>query len=228
MMDRPILFSSPMVRALLAGRKTQTRRILTRLSKVGAVTEFGPSDTAGYDWHFRDKAMRWHDLRDAELKARLPWQIGDRLWAKETWSYWPVEKPTCERDNVIYRATDDDWECRMFDWRPSIFMPRWASRLTLLVTDVRVERLQDISGSDAEAEGIYTRGAVGDDPHADVWTWQQDGWHYPHPWDAFKALWTSINGSESWAASPWVVAVSFAVVERNIDDLPVPVAGAAA
>lgn len=246
MADCPILFSAPMVQALLREAhqpgtgKTQTRRILTRLSKVGAVTEFGPSDTAGYDWHFRDKAMRWHDLRDVEMKARLPWQVGDRLWVRESWR--TLQKVDClkprdladDRSKVTYEA---DPENRNPLWafgklRPSLFMPRWASRLTLLVTDVRVERLQDISEGDAAAEGVELESA--DPPfHYVPGIWPHSitavGVEEPggrHAARSFAKLWGHINGPESWQANPWVVAVTFSVHARNIDQLA-PIAEAA-
>lgn len=228
--DRPIIFSASMIAALLAGRKTQTRRGLTRVSGRGAVTEFGPSDTAGYDWHFRDKAMRWHDLRDADLKARLPWQVGDRLWVREAWrapyelDYFdealgrplrPVEFDPAA--TAIEYLADGERELGGKD-RSSLHLPRWASRLTLLVTDVRVERLQDISEGDAQAEGI--------EPEAE----QVEGTTYFRNYEAargshlpprasFSSLWNSINGTDAWAANPWICAVSFRCIQQNIDQL---------
>ncbi|WP_298704541.1 hypothetical protein [uncultured Variovorax sp.] len=247
-MDRPILFSAPMVQALLREArkpgtgKTQTRRPLTRLSKVGAVAEFGRSDTAGYDWHFRDKGMRWHDLRDAELKPRLSWQVGDRLWVKETWQ----TGSSSNGPQIAYRATGDCHDIEAWDgedegagpsfnyarcpgakwhtwlpdllsgaegiWRPSLFMPRWASRLTLLVTAICVEPLNDMSPADAIAEGIQ-----------DLRTPEHSDFGIPglinaqHPVRAFWLLWDGINGEGAWLRNPWVVAVTFTVEERNID-----------
>jgi hypothetical protein len=219
-----------MVQALLAGRKTQTRRGLTRLLGVGAVTELGPSDTRGYDWHFRDRHKRWHDLRDAELLARLPWQVGDRLWVKETWR--TLQKVDClkpihlaeDRSKVTYEA---DPENRNPLWafgkqRVSIHMPRWASRLTLLVTEVRVERLNDISEADAIDEGALTV----DLPTQGAPTEQGRPPLGQPPSQRFRHLWNSINGPDAWAANPWVVAVSFTVHARNIDQLA-PIAEAA-
>lgn len=92
MSDSSILFSCPMVRALPDGRKTQIRRVLSLLSRFGSITEFGPCDATGYDWHFRDPQKRCHDLRAAELVECLPCAVGDRLWVREAWR--PVGDPS--------------------------------------------------------------------------------------------------------------------------------------
>ena len=220
MTDRPIIFSAPMIRALLDGRKTQTRRLLSIQGRRG-FTEFGPSDTPGYDWHFRDARMLWHDLRHADLIARLPWAVGDFLWVQEAWNLfalsqdaeesWPVRSvpradPRKDDDAVRghyvvdYAATASDDG----PWRPSIHMPRWASRLTLTVTDVRVQRLQEISEEDAQAEGVPPFVWVG--RHLDA----------PHRYN-FQLLWDELHGSGSWNANPHVVALTFTVAQRNID-----------
>ncbi|MCQ8781702.1 hypothetical protein [Mangrovibrevibacter kandeliae] len=225
-MDKPILFSGPMVRATLNGRKTQDRRTIKRLAGFGPITEFGTSDTAGYDWHFRDACKRWHDLRDSRLRKVLPYAIGDALWVQETWQglsfgdYLPTKSSVCE---VRYAATDPcadlDAEARGYPWRSSIHMPREFSRLTLIVTDVRVQRLQDISEADAVAEGVEC---------------DSDGWRdYLMPStqccqtarESYRTLWDSINGKRpgcAWADNPWVVAISFEPHRCNIDALPAP------
>lgn len=208
MADRPILFSGPMIRALLDGRKTQTRRVLTKLRRFGTVREFGPSDTVGYDWHFRDKDARWHDLRHPELLARLPYAVGDRLWVREKWSadsrY--AGLPVRDVGGPIWYWADGEPPCDVTLPFPSIFMPRWASRLTLEVTDVLVQRLQEISEADARAEG------AGDYLHPES----------PHGWrEAFAGLWDSLNADRGygWDTNPWVAALSFSVVKENIDSL---------
>jgi len=176
MADRPILMSGPMVRALLDGRKTQTRRVITRLLRFGKITEFGPSDTRGYDWHFRDKRMLWNDLRHQELLPYCPYgQPGDRLWPSE------------------HR-----------------FMRRADSRLTLQLTDVRVERVQDIKGSDLMDEGAppYL-----DDP--------ETGERVFGTRNTFAVIWNAINAKcgYGWDANPWVWALSFTVIRANIDQI---------
>lgn len=217
MTDHPIIFSGPMVRALLDGRKTQHREVLD-LRGFKGFTEFGPSNTRGYDWHFRDARMRWNDLRHGELLDRLPWTVGDRLWVRENVTRF--DKGTCDQ-HVWYRAGgNEDWskwtDLTEGEWPlpegpaggapynvPCIHMPRWASRLTLTVTEVRVERLQDISEEDAEAEG------------AEPVLVPPDGGSWPH-YEGFRELWRSIRGPDAWDANPWVAAITFTVEARNI------------
>jgi hypothetical protein len=227
--DRPIIFSGSMVRALLAGTKTQTRRVLSRLSGMGAVTEFGWSDTPGYIWHFRDREARWHDLRHEELLARLPYAVGDRLYVRERCltitgrTYRGVRYIADGHDAGDFDKARDagEWDCKS---RPSIHMPRWASRLTLAVTEVRVERLNDISRDDAMAEGVVqTWGDFRGNPPA--WALrpgEDDPCFYDNRTSVenFRLLWESINGPDAWAANPWVVAISFRVIPANIDSLP--------
>lgn len=129
---------------------------------------------------------------------------------------------------AIYAA---GWDRSKPRWRPSIHMPRWASRLTLLVTDVRVERLQDISEGDAIAEGIerLRSGRGFYDPtlsHADSRAACRFGGYFETATHAFEALWRSINGADAWEENPWVAAVTFTVHARNIDQLA-PIAEAA-
>lgn len=228
-MDRPIIFSAPMIRAIRreiaapGTGKTQTRRILTRLAGFGAVTEFGPSDTRGYDWHFRDRRKLWNDLRDAEMRKCLPYAVGDRLWVRESLALREdcgIQWATYAADGAwvksgIVRVDPRKIGCKA---RPSIHMPRWASRLTLLVTDVRVERLTDISREDAIAEGcIVVRDACN--------VFEGTGYHkaglcHSSPVTAFGILWDDIHGPDAWDANPWVVAVSFQPFETNIDRMP--------
>lgn len=176
MKDRPILFSAPMVRAILEGRKTQTRRIM----KPQPVT--GPGGSQIID----GKSVRFC--------------LGDRLWVRETW---------CKtRNRYLYRASccddkpsanTDDWDAPIDDrWKPSIHMPRAASRITLEVTGLRVERVQDITEADAVAEGVTE-------------TFDSAGGCHERTTAAenFRALWEQINGVQSWAESPWVWVVEF-------------------
>ena len=185
MKERPIIFSAPMVRAILAGTKTQTRRALAPdlfISSGGAVVRMasaGPATTGIREAH----CPYWR-------------QPGDRLWVRETWAprtlgAWPLMD---QHMKPLYRASEDRPEWKRI-WKPSIHMPRWASRITLEVTGVRVERLQDISEADAIAEGA---------PWAACGA-PQEGSHKA----GFAQLWESINGPGSWAANPWVWVVAF-------------------
>lgn len=195
MKERPILFSGAMVRAILAGVKTQTRRVAKRLCGF-TIRELHPSGTPGYDWTFRCQRGLWQDFRHEDLLRLCPYGVpGDTLWVRETWGLWdtlPSDGPTCA--TVFYRATGgDSRELRHQLWRPSIHMPRWASRLTLSITDVRVERLRDISERDAISEGCQCA-------------------HVPPSLTnvgAYANLWESINGEGSWSANPWVWVIAF-------------------
>jgi hypothetical protein len=174
MKERGILFSAPMVRALLAGSKTQTRRICK-------VRDVNGAPLTSYMGDALAALIRQHCLYG---------QPGDRLWVRETWQRDPLND-----GKFLYRATQ---RCEtVFDkWIPSIHMFRYASRITLEVTGVRVERLRDISETDAKAEGT-TPSIVGDDLE-----------HLKYR-AGYQTLWESINGAGSWAANPWVWVVEF-------------------
>lgn len=226
MTDRPILFSAPMVQALLAGRKTQTRRVFKPhgfrfYEHPISGDRYEESNKHGVTGDGPMGGFLWGD----GLYAYLPYAPGDRLWVKETWGInhylycrpQPIPKTRpldLENHEMVYFATEDDCEINNEMPRtPSIFMTRWASRLTLLVTDVRVERLQDCSEADAIAEGLIavTTGELvhyGAKVSDAVWR---------SPVQAYEALWDAINGPGSWDANPWVVAISFEVQHRNID-----------
>lgn len=175
MKERPILFNGPMVRALLDGSKTQREF----KGKNGGV------------W------PRKNDLPGMrQILRNCPYgQPGERLWVRETWMYGQGSTP-------IYRAdTPKAPEGQV--WRPSIFMPRAASRILLEVVSVRVERLQDISNTDASNEGVrYST------EHMGHWSGTGDKW-FMSAQDAYRNLWESINGAGSWDANPWVWAVEF-------------------
>lgn len=222
MKERPILFSAPMVRALLAGTKTQTRRPV-KLPTTKAVQHGGTYFAATMPDRelFRELASRKQHL------VRCPYgEPGDHLWVRETWGEYR-ERTEVERaqtqaawDSVVAGADMVDAALRIpagtgarravyaadFDaatraemapWRPSIHMPRWASRITLEITDVRVQRLQDISGDDCIAEGV--------DPAQDDTARDEDARNRA----AYASLWESINGAGSWDANPWVWAITF-------------------
>lgn len=231
MTDRYSNASPSEVRALLAGTKTMTRRIPTRLRGKGRISELGPSDTAGYDWHFRDQCARWHDVSNDRLLALLPWRVGDRIWVRESLRRdRMVNLLTGERTTNAFVAyySADDTECvdtagfnLGWTWErkalPSIHMPRSFSRLTLIVESVKVERLQDISRADAIAEGLSLVSAI-----------IEEFWRWPAPFDAgtwlspvaaYQWLWGQLHGPAAWAENPFVVAITFRPIRANIDAL---------
>lgn len=197
MKERPILFSAPMVRAILAGKKTQTRRIVKPQPEwaEGAWYWRHPRYNNGLGVHY------FHT--DAESAAEkmatvCPYGVaGDRLWVRETYRSWMGSHDAGSPRCIAYKA--DGGEIAM-PWKPSIYMPRMLSRITLEVVAVRVERLQDITESDAEREGFER-------------SFEPDGSEYgaelTTACEAFEALWHKINGADSWTANPWVWVVEF-------------------
>jgi hypothetical protein len=212
MKQTPILFSAPMVRALLDGSKTQTRRVVKVQNTMGRDSILAP--------HKGKKYAAVHLLPEHSTQAATccPYgQTGDQLWVRETFQ--PTFAPDVERDDtdwetgtgyqLRYSATDErvDWmdgddnitrRCK-----PAIHMPRWASRITLEITSVRVERLQDISEADCVAEGCA--GGHGAIPGYGYATTPLEHYHW---------LWNSINGPGSWEANPWVWVVGFEVAKQ--------------
>ena len=206
--ERPILFSAPMVRAILEDRKTQTRRVvkLPHSNPLGHWEPFlfggkGCRDSKGREISGQ---MTISHTRTGEVIGCPYGAPGDRLWVRETWGL-HQQQFDHECHDVIYRA--DDQRPTVDRWRPSIYMPRWASRIDLEVTGVRVERLQDISEADARAEG-----APPSHPSIDAISREFGYADFPRSW--FAQLWESINGAGSWAANPWVWAVEFQVLRK--------------
>lgn len=227
MAEKGIIFSAPMVRALLDGRKTQTRRIVRPVMLPGVNPKF--SDLKAHP-HGKHGEGRWmiHGSEEASEPFRVPFAPGDRLYVREAFALVGAVDPGW----MLYRASGYDEECARhgFDnpppecevrWKPSIHMPRWASRLWLTVTDVRVERVGAISEADAIAEGISERPCVGPYRGPDATYWSADFDHgelsRTTPVHAFAALWNSLhtNPGETWDANPWVVAVTFEVEEKG-------------
>jgi hypothetical protein len=203
--ERPILFSAPMVRAILAGQKTQTRRIACKgLIPAQYVTakEYEPGR-----WRLFDA----EDARASLAQYTMPpcpyGQPGDRLWVREAFS---GDHSQEANPPALWNRTTPFWywadgNPTHGDWtkpRPSIHMPRWASRITLEITGVRAERLESCSKPDAIAEGIGPR-ATGWRLYDDVHGYTTD------PRYSYRTLWESINGAESWDANPWVWVVEF-------------------
>jgi hypothetical protein len=188
--------SAPMVRALLDGTKTQTRRVL----KTQPLDVLPMNGEPPPGW----VALLQKDPNRGTMFRCKYGKVGDRLWVKETWALHPDNHPA--EAGAVYRATDPDWECEDgWKWKPSIFMPRWASRITLEITGVRVERLQDISSRDAVAEGMR-----GDYFHGDL---GNVGDKYQTARDQYRDLWNEINGKGSWDKNPFVWAISFKRIE---------------
>lgn len=221
MTDRPIIFSAPMIRALLEGRKTQTRRVV----------KAQPGNAARGCYHRPDGRWIWVSAPRPDNGVglegvgisnpfRLPYAPGDRLWVREAWrsasAYDDLSPSAMGGEEPIRYEADEAWQT--WGWgvplrtvgrfRSSMHMPRWASRLTLTVTDVRVQRLQDIRTMDAIAEGIDLPWVPGGTLAIMAQGIATDG---------FRALWNSIHGPEAWAANPWVAAISFTVRQGNID-----------
>ncbi|SHK52584.1 hypothetical protein [Halomonas caseinilytica] len=216
MKERPILFNDEMVRAILDGRKTQTRRVVKDphglYSHMGdksvhpAVASIVHVGEGEFEQRAKSDAVKQQYVTTFPFhRLRCPYgQPGDQLWVREAFRSRRVDNLPGE---VAYRA-DHPGEKTVpgsygRPWKPSIHMPRWACRLRLEVTAVRVERLQDITEVDAQAEGA---GVVSfpnvDDQHTDR--------------DRFRALWNRINGPESWDTNPWVWVVEFQRVDSEV------------
>ncbi|WP_111532959.1 hypothetical protein [Pseudomonas sp. 2848] len=229
--ERPILFSGPMVRAILEGRKTVTRRPV----KGGQIPRLeypdSPEPWVAVGQHHPRYGFVVHGRTEQECAVKVgelgacPFgEPGDRLWVRETWAADAQLDEIAPRDlsqgePIIY-PTDGSVRqtgCAMVSQgrgRPSIHMPRWASRILLEITDVRVERLQDGEG-ETDFESRYVAEGINRIHHG-------DGEHYYHPFksepgpgnwadpfDAWRELWASINGADSWNANPWVWVVEF-------------------
>ncbi len=230
MTDRPIIFSGPMVRALLDGRKTQTRRVLKPRPGMQAgwlkpeVLHAAPTcHLATYEGHFgvqmqHPQAGKHYKGIDIDPMSpltwvRLPYALGDRLYVRES----IARQETDQGIGYQTFAADGRNVWPLTEWYhkrpsiPSIHMPRWASRLTLTVTDVRVQRLQDISAADSIAEGVQCETCT---------AMQQSACHGAGCFasaQAFRDLWNSLHGPDAWAENPWVVALTFTVRHGNID-----------
>ena len=211
--DRPILFSGPMVRAILNGQKTVTRREI-KPSMRSADRSFELHQQEDESWrpmHTFDESCM--DAKGTEHPIACPYgQPGDRLWVREAWARINVAQAPGE-SWVVYRECDNRTDYGG-PWKPSIHMRRRDSRILLEVTDVRVELLQDISKQQALAEGIVGVDFRPDDgfPICRGYMVGPDDGSTPletHASKAFAGLWRSINGQESWDANPWVWVVEF-------------------
>jgi len=197
-MEQPIIFNDAMIRAVLDERKTQTRRVITPQ----------PSTDQGDPIYTKPRGIDglWHWFYADSSIYKCPYGVpGDRLWVREAWQHedQDCDNPKCGNpDHIYYRAT----ECaicrssrRKAWWRPSIHMPRWASRITLQIVDVRAERLQEITGEDAITEGwdrVDLFPGINSEDKAKVW---------------FHSFWDSINAKRGygWDTDPWVWVIEF-------------------
>lgn len=242
--DKPILFSSPMVRVLLAGTKTQTRRILKpQPARVpGRITgpwqdESGQWGMLATDWAWSESLGNYEPASEKFIPFRIR-AVGDRLWVREHWKTFVSLDAVAPRDlwvaggprgaGLLYLADNGSLSMTAAGvptfgsregnvapfgkHRQAIHMPRWASRLTLTVTDVRVQRLQDISEADAIAEGVTS-------VDGNFWVDGLKPATYTNfsAREAYRYLWNLINGSGAWDGNPWVTCYSFTVEHRNID-----------
>jgi hypothetical protein len=212
--EHPILFSGPMVRALLLGTKTQTRRVVRLPSDRGAweaSTLGGPGVRHSDGTPAAEFTCLWNTTTGKALAC--PYGApGDRLWVREAWSYFGGAEYLYQQDreSVVYRTDGEEQNGRGWTWRPSIHMPRWASRITLEVTEVRVQRLQDISEEDAQAEGAPRDHEPCDHIRRSC---EDIGCLGPTYRASFCELWDSINGDRTpWKSNPWVWAISFRMV----------------
>ncbi len=211
--ERGMIFNGEMVRAILEDRKTQTRRIIQSAAKnmqaLGheVITHRAPGDKwyGDHVYSMRDRSGVWQDFTNEEFLAKCPFGLtGDRIWVRETWAEAGAGAP----DLKLYRANYPAHVPSHYEnvppaedvrWTPSIHMPRWASRILLEITNVRVERLNDINDTDAKSEGV-----LADDLSPARYV--------------FGSLWQSIYGADnpqSWQANPWVWVIEFKRIEGD-------------
>lgn len=208
-MERPILFSTPMVQAIIGGGKTQTRRVVKSKWTIKSVSPNGKVATG-------ENGLTW------ELNCPYG-KVGDLLWVRETSMYVQNEhahdllEGSKDRNQWVYKASmHEDFiqyakEKYGYNWKPSIYMPKEAARIWLEITNIRVERLQDISGQDSVAEGVFQtfKGDRIDHNWIAFKNYIDDGRGSLTADKSFQTLWVSINGEESWKENPWVWVVEF-------------------
>lgn len=201
--EKPILFSSAMILAILSGKKSITRRVIKPQPDATVLSYYPGGITCGVLEDYETGVRLGYGFEDEDRQWKSLAAPGDRLWVRETWQ--PARNGDTGEAMAIYKA---DWESNGSPqgpeggkWKPSMFMPRWASRITLEVTEVRCERLHEISDADAIAEGI-----------------EIDKEQFPClvPRAAFKELWDSIHNKKAshWYSNPWVFCYTF----RRLDD----------
>lgn len=244
--ERPILMSAPMVRAILEGRKNQTRRTRS-LNKFCANVPVG----FAIDYFVEEQTNEWlaiSDKEDGEFPFSFsPWikcpygNLGDRLWVRESFKKWCIDGTDTVEDGwwtVRYRADNTiqkhcaTWDCCATDdsptevgcekepdiWTPSIHMPRWASRILLEITGIRVERLQDISWDDCLSEGILQKQ---EHDYTVYFDYLKNDYLASNPKESYQSLINKINGPKTWDENPWVWVVEFMVIEVKGDRMKI-------
>lgn len=213
MKERGMIFNGDMVRALLDGRKTQTRRAVKGVD--GAVSFSREWDVNGKEIFIVLGEKDQTGMNPVLGAISCPFgMVGARIWVRETWAEAGASAPNL----TLYRANYPEHIPSQYEnvptadsilWRPSIHMPRWASRILLEITEVRVERLNSISERDAVAEGIKTGRCGNETTWRDAFYVPGDNQPYFNAATAYGDLWSSIYGEDSWAANPWVWVIEF-------------------
>jgi len=219
--SRPIIFSGESVRAILEGRKRMTRRVVKpqpTLRRGFDLEMPGPLSTRAIPvcWdckaHGVPNESPYPQLWLTDEAIPCPYAVGDVLWVKEAWT----DRPIIGEKRVHHKADGIGTATKLFEWKSPLFMPRWASRLTLRITDVRVERLKEISHEDAIAEGCAGTNWVASSPYI-IGPHADDG---ELPQEEFQRRWDELNarrdgGAYAWTKSPWVWVVTFKPEERT-------------
>jgi len=202
MKQHPILFSTPMVQAILEGRKTQTRRVVNNIPDGSQYLKEYPAHNAMdmYPFLKPDELQKPDNEKNATVISCPFGKIGDRIWVRETWK---PELVDCagKAASYYYLADNPDAKSTSIKFKPSIHMPKAAARIWLEITEVKVELVQNISNEDVIAEGVK----------ADIATDHPRGVHYT----AFSDLWIKINGNGSWISNPWVWVIKFKILSTT-------------
>jgi hypothetical protein len=225
--EHPILFSTPMIQALLEGRKSMTRRIIKPQPEYYEIED---KKMVRYETKKSYMQIQIDNLADEFLGIPCPYgKIGDVLWVRETFTIMEPEHCASMSERFVYKADmkhPDSEEMRQeyiksgypYQWKPSIFMPRAACRILLEITDIKVERLQDINFQDALNEGVHRESDASGQGWFDNYQFLDSKFNqhnvdthamFKDPVRSFKTLWQSINGEESWDKNPWVWAIAF-------------------
>lgn len=235
MAEHGIIFSGEMVRAILAGRKSQSRRVIKPQPPFHGDYAF-PSPTVEGAWNFRSAKHTRAGLSNFPLRCPYGKKPGDRLWVRETWAIADTGgrlvdpylnyRADGKRVPILSRKPSSDWcvngQCVFASdlarirpgWHSPVYMPRWASRIRRVLTAIRVERLQEISEEDAIAEGLLSRCG---DVHPQITEYSSgDGFWTTKPRTAFLRLWDSINGKKyPWESNPWTWVLEFKVLSDD-------------